>query len=64
VRGADDESLEVTRADQLAGETTYDAEFVALTQLQATSSSRPTAIWRGRSSGLVESVTIDALRTA
>jgi hypothetical protein len=34
-------------ADQLGWETTYDAEFVALTQLQATCSSLPTAIWRG-----------------
>jgi predicted nucleic acid-binding protein len=36
-------------ADQLGWETTYDAEFVALTQLQADVSSLPTANWRGRS---------------
>jgi len=35
-------------ADQLGWETAYDAEFAALTQLRRTSSSLPTAIWRGR----------------
>jgi indolepyruvate ferredoxin oxidoreductase alpha subunit len=51
-------------ADQLGWETTYDAEFVALTQLQAdvfVTSNRDLA----RSvAGLVETATIDALRTA
>jgi indolepyruvate ferredoxin oxidoreductase alpha subunit len=51
-------------ADQLGWETTYDAEFVALTQLQAdvfVTSDRDLA----RSvAGLVETATIDALRTA
>ncbi len=36
-------------ADQLGWATTYDAEFVALTQLRRTSSSPPTTIWRERS---------------
>jgi predicted nucleic acid-binding protein len=50
-------------ADQLGWETTYDAEFVALTQLRAdsfvTSDSDLTRV-----SGLVETATIDAPRTA
>jgi indolepyruvate ferredoxin oxidoreductase alpha subunit len=51
-------------ADQLGWETTYDAEFVALTQLQAdvfVTSDRDLA---RAVSGLVETTTIDALRTA
>jgi predicted nucleic acid-binding protein len=51
-------------ADQLGWETTYDAEFVALTQLQAdvfVTSDRDLA---RAVSGLVETATIDALRTA
>ncbi len=51
-------------ADQLGWETTYDAEFVALTQLQAdvfVTSDRDLA---RAVSGLVETTTVDALRTA
>jgi predicted nucleic acid-binding protein len=51
-------------ADQLGWETTYDAEFVALTQLQAdrfVTSDRELA---RAVSGVVETATIDALRTA
>jgi indolepyruvate ferredoxin oxidoreductase alpha subunit len=51
-------------ADQLGWETTYDAEFVALTQLQAdvfVTSDRDLA---RVVAGLVETATIDALRTA
>jgi indolepyruvate ferredoxin oxidoreductase alpha subunit len=49
-------------ADQLGWETTFDAEFVALTQLQAdvfVTSDRDLA---RAASGLVETATIDALR--
>jgi predicted nucleic acid-binding protein len=51
-------------ADQLGWETTYDAEFVALTQLQAdvfVTSDRDLA---RAVAALVETATIDALRTA
>jgi predicted nucleic acid-binding protein len=51
-------------ADQLGWETTYDAEFVALTQLQAdvfVTSDRQLA---RAVSGLVETTSIDALRKA
>jgi predicted nucleic acid-binding protein len=51
-------------ADQLGWETTYDAEFVALTQLQAdvfVTSDRDLA---RAVSGLVETASINALRTA
>ena len=51
-------------ADQLGWETTYDAEFVALTQLQAdvfVTSDRDLA---RAVSGLVETASIDALRTS
>ena len=51
-------------ADQLGWETTFDAEFVALTQLQAdvfVTSDRDLA---RAVSGLVETTTVDALRTA
>jgi indolepyruvate ferredoxin oxidoreductase alpha subunit len=51
-------------ADQLGWETTYDAEFVALTQLQAdvfVTSDRDLA---RAVAGLVETATTDALRTA
>lgn len=51
-------------ANQLGWETTYDAEFVALTQLQAdvfVTSDRDLA---RAVSGLVETTTVDALRTA
>jgi len=50
-------------ADQLGWPTTYDAEFVALTQLQAdvfVTSDRAVA---QAVSGLVETATTDALRT-
>ena len=51
-------------ADQLGWETTYDAEYVALTTLQAdafVSSDRELA---QAVSGVVETATADALRTA
>jgi indolepyruvate ferredoxin oxidoreductase alpha subunit len=51
-------------ADQLGWETTYDAEFVALTQLQAdvfVTSDRDLA---RAASGLVETASVDALRKA
>lgn len=51
-------------ADQLGWETTYDAEFVALTQLQAdmfVTSNRDLA---RAASGFVETASIDALSTA
>ena len=51
-------------ADQLGWETTYDAEFLALTQLQAdvfVTSDRDLA---RAVSGLVKTATIDALRTS
>ena len=51
-------------ADQLGWETTYDAEYVALTTLQAdalvtSDDELARAVW-----GLVETATVDALRTA
>jgi indolepyruvate ferredoxin oxidoreductase alpha subunit len=51
-------------ADQLGWETTYDAEFVGLTQLQAdvfVTSDRDLA---RAASGLVETASVDALRKA
>jgi indolepyruvate ferredoxin oxidoreductase alpha subunit len=51
-------------ADQLGWETTYDAEFVALTQLQADSFVTSDGDLARAVSGLVETSTIDALRTA
>jgi len=51
-------------ADRLGWDTTYDAEFVALTQLQAdafVTSNEPLA---KAVSGLVETTSLDALRTA
>ena len=51
-------------ADQLGWETTYDAEFVALTQLQADVFITSEADLARAVSGLVETATIDALRTA
>ena len=51
-------------ADQLGWETTYDAEFVALTQLQADVFVTSDAELARAVSGLVETATIDALRTA
>ena len=51
-------------ADQLGWETTYDAEFVALTQLQADVFVTSDADLARAACGLVETATIDALRTA
>jgi len=51
-------------ADQLGWETTYDAEFVALTQLQADAFVTSDRDLARSISGLVETATIDALRTA
>ena len=51
-------------ADQLGWETTYDAEFVALTQLQADVFVTSDADLARAVAGLVETATIDALRTA
>jgi predicted nucleic acid-binding protein len=51
-------------ADQLGWETTYDAEFVALTQLQADIFVTSDGALARAVSGLVETGTIDALRTA
>jgi predicted nucleic acid-binding protein len=50
-------------ADQLGWETTYDAEFVALTQLQADVFVTSDSDLARAVSGLVETATIDALRT-
>src|SRR5947199_4204111 len=51
-------------ADRLGWETTYDAEFVALTQLQADVFVTSDSDLARAVSGLVETATIDALRTA
>ena len=51
-------------ADQLGWETTYDAEYVALTQLQADMFVTSTDDLARAVSGLVETATVDALRTA
>jgi predicted nucleic acid-binding protein len=51
-------------ADQLGWETTDDAEFVALTQLQADAFVTSDGVLARAVSGLVETATIDALRTA
>jgi indolepyruvate ferredoxin oxidoreductase alpha subunit len=51
-------------ADQLGWETTYDAEFVALTQLQADVFVTSEADLARAVAGLVETATIDALHTA
>src|SRR5690242_21542712 len=51
-------------ADQLAWETTYDAEFVALAQLQADVFVTSDDDLARAVSGLVDTATIDALRTA
>ena len=50
-------------ADELGWETTYDAEFVALTQLQADFFVTSDGELARAVSGLVETATIDALRT-
>ncbi len=51
-------------ADQLGLETTFDAEFVALTQLQADVFVTSDSDLAQAVSGLVETATIDALRAA
>jgi predicted nucleic acid-binding protein len=51
-------------ADQLGWETTYDAEFVALTQLQADAFVTSDNDLARAVSGFVETATIEALRTA
>ena len=51
-------------ADQLGWETTYDAEFVALTQLQADAFITSDPELARAVAGLVETAAIDALRTA
>lgn len=51
-------------ADQLGWETTYDAEFVALTQLQADAFVTSDGELARAVSGIVETAAIDALRTA
>jgi predicted nucleic acid-binding protein len=51
-------------ADQLGWETTFDAEFVALTQLQADVFVTSNSELARAVSGLVETATIDALSKA
>jgi len=51
-------------AEQLGWETTFDAEFVALTQLQADAFVTSDGDLARAVSGLVETATIDALRSA
>jgi predicted nucleic acid-binding protein len=51
-------------AEQLGWETTYDAEFVALTQLQADAFVTSDGDLAQAVSGLVKTATIDALATA
>ena len=51
-------------ADQLGWETTFDAEFVALTQLQADVLVTSDGDLARSVTGLVETATVDALRTA
>jgi len=51
-------------ADQLGWETTFDAEFVALTQLQADVLVTSDSDLARSVTGLVETATVDALRTA
>ena len=51
-------------ADQLGWEATFDAEFVALTQLQADALVTSDSDLARAVSGLVKTATIDALRTA
>src|SRR4051794_36441081 len=46
-------------AEQLGWERTCDAEFVALTRLQPTRSSPPTAIWREAVSDLVQTAAVE-----
>ena len=51
-------------ADQLGWETTYDAEYVALTTLQADALVTSNPRLAEAVGGLVKTVTVDALRTA
>jgi predicted nucleic acid-binding protein len=51
-------------ADQLGWETTYDAEFVALTQLQADLFVTSDSDLARAVSGLIKTTSIDALRRA
>ena len=51
-------------ADRLGWDTTFDAEFVALTQLQADAFVTSDSDLARAVSGLVETATVDALRTA
>src|ERR671934_2965915 len=51
-------------ADELGWETTYDAEYVALTKLQADAFVTSDRDLAEAVSGLVETATVDALRTA
>ena len=51
-------------ADELGWETTYDAEYVALTKLQADALVTSNDDLARAVSGLVTTATIDALRTA
>ena len=51
-------------ADELGWKTTFDAEFVALTQLQADAFVTSDSDLAQAVSGLVKTATIDALRTA
>ena len=51
-------------ADQLGWDTTFDAEFVALTQLQADAFVTSDSDLAQEVCGLVKTATIDALRTA
>lgn len=51
-------------ADQLGWETTYDAEYVALTTLQADAFVTSNRELARAASSLIETATIDALRTA
>lgn len=67
VRFLGDKALQRTAwrvAAQLGWETTYDAEFVALTQLQADAFVTSDGELARAVSGIVETATIDALRTA
>ena len=51
-------------ADELGWNTTYDAEYVALTQLQADAFVTSNPDLARAASGLVETATVDALQTA
>jgi predicted nucleic acid-binding protein len=51
-------------ADQLGWETTFDAEFVALTQIQADAFVTSDSDLARAVSGIVQTATIDALHTA